>query len=179
MSEQLSACIRQVYAFLLIPVQLEHAERLENGTGGVLLSDISILSSAEGASTINDEGIHILIDLNGHTSGDQILSSAYHQSSPLSPSPSLPISLRSCPQLHFFPCSLFPSLSRCFATARDIALLSFYSQHTHIRYSSFSLYGAGVRMEIFAYGPAPIVMHYMGFGATTGKLDLSASPSLP
>ncbi|EKX53831.1 hypothetical protein GUITHDRAFT_132875 [Guillardia theta CCMP2712] len=84
----------EVYAFLLIPVQIEHAEMLESGTGGVLLSDISILSSAEGASTINDEGIHILIDLNGHTSG--------------------------------------------------------------------------VRMEVFAYAPTPIVMHYMGFGATTG-----------
>ena len=26
----------------------------------------------------------------------------------------------------------------------------------------------GVRMEVFAYGPAPVTMHYMGFGATIG-----------
>ena len=59
-----------------------------------MLTDLSISSSAEGALMVNEEGIHILIDLNGHTQG--------------------------------------------------------------------------VRMELLAYNPAPVMMHYMGFGATTG-----------
>jgi hypothetical protein len=99
--KSINACMRmhdpahiEVYAFLLVGSQIEEAAELEEGTGGVMLSDISILSSAEGALAVNEEGIHILIDLNGHTQG--------------------------------------------------------------------------VRMELLAYNPAPIIMHYMGFGATTG-----------
>lgn len=59
----------EVYGFLLIGSQLDDATDLEQGTGGVMLVDLSISSSAEAALAINDEGIHILIDLNGHTSG--------------------------------------------------------------------------------------------------------------
>ena len=50
---------------------------MDVGTGGVLLTDLSIMSSAEGAMAVNDEGIHILIDLNGHTSGLHILIHTY------------------------------------------------------------------------------------------------------
>lgn len=82
----------EVVVFLLLADQVDAASQLEDGTGGVLLADLSVLSSAEGAAAINDEAIHVLIDLNGHTSG--------------------------------------------------------------------------VRMEMLAYRPAPISMHYMGFGAT-------------
>ena len=99
--KSINACLRshdadrfEVHAFLLVGSQLEELEDLEDGTGGVLLTDLSILSSAEGALAVNEEGIHVLIDLNGHTSG--------------------------------------------------------------------------VRMELLAYNPAPVIMHYMGFGATTG-----------
>lgn len=59
----------EVYAFLLLGSQLEEASQLEDGTGGVMLVDLSISSSAEAAFTINGEGIHVLIDLNGHTAG--------------------------------------------------------------------------------------------------------------
>jgi hypothetical protein len=59
----------EVYAFLLLGSQLEEASELENGTGGVMMVDLSISSSAEAAFNINSEGIHVLIDLNGHTSG--------------------------------------------------------------------------------------------------------------
>ncbi len=38
-----------------------------------MLVDLSIVSSGEGAKMVNEEGIHILIDLNGHTSGVRIL----------------------------------------------------------------------------------------------------------
>ena len=53
------------------------ASELEEGTGGVFLTDISILSSAEGAMAVNEEGIHILIDLNGHTQGVRMELLAY------------------------------------------------------------------------------------------------------
>jgi hypothetical protein len=98
--KSINACLRmhdparfEVHAFLLIGAQVEEAAEIDD-TGGVMLTDLSISSSAEGALMVNEEGIHILIDLNGHTQG--------------------------------------------------------------------------VRMELLAYNPAPIVIHYMGFGATTG-----------